>query len=276
MRNLGLVLFLTIGMGKADGGGGIALPLPLPQAVPQVEAEPSSAPPVSEVTTEKTAEERVEHEPKKGPDAYDKLTLRDGSVFEKCRVIRADPDALLVEHSRGMARLSLFELPASVQEEWGFDPFKATEYFKAETARQRELRWRMFWERQQYESEQAQQEDEQRLMATAAREWVPVEATVLKRLEGGSMVASCKRVTFKKTKTKSTLGFEIDGPPKRVLVPFGDGPIVLRIAVSADSGEKSGSVWKGYVHPISEGQISYRSRGQSFTAPAHAATPAEP
>lgn len=276
MRILGLLLILTANLLQAEDVPGVVLPLPAHEPQQAPEAPPTPVPAPLEAGGTETSADRVKMEPKKGPETYDELTLRDGSVYEKCRVIRADPDALLVEHSRGMARLSLFELPVTVQEEWGFDPFKATEHFKAEAARQRGLRWRLFWERQEYESEQARQQDEERLLATAAREWIPVEATVLQRLEDGSLVARCQQVTFKKTKTKSTLGFEIDGPPKRTLVPFGNGPLILRVAVSSGAPPNTGSVWKGFVHPVSEGEMSYHTRGQSYQAPAHAAAPAKP
>lgn len=212
--------------------------------------------------------------PRKGPAAYDELVTRDGSVYRECRVVRAEPDALLVEHTEGMARLSFFDLPERVQGEWGFDPFKAMEHFKAEKERERTLRWRLFWERQQHESEQAREADEERLRRLAAREWVPVEARILGRTaDGESLVAICHRITFQPTKARSTLGSVIDGPPKRVLQAFAESPVVLRLAVATENPPLAGDKWKGYLEPQSDSTSTYRLQGQLHQAAVHAAVP---
>ncbi|MCB1230005.1 MAG: hypothetical protein KDN19_07060 [Verrucomicrobiae bacterium] len=211
-----------------------------------------------------------------GPRAYDSLTAKDGTVYQDCKVIRAEPSALLVRHRGGMARLSFFDLPESVQQEWGFDPFAAMEHYKAENERERALRWKLFWERQEYESEQARIAAEEKLRDTAEREWIPVEGVVISRIEGGAaIVARCSRVTFQKTKTKSTLGFEIDGPPKRVLVPFAEKAVILHIAVPADHLPPAGGKWRGYVDPIAEGGGSYRYRGSEIPADIYSAVTLE-
>lgn len=209
------------------------------------------------------------------PVDYPELKLKNGKTYLDCRVVRIEPDALLVQHRGGMARLSLFEMPEAIQKAHGFDPFAAMEHARAEMDRQRELRWKLFWEKQEYESGQARVAEQEAILREAAREWVPVEATILRRLDDGVVLASCRRVAFEKTKTKSTLGFVIDGPPRRVLVDFGDGPLALRFAVPIGDTPASGSVWKGYVHPVSQGAMDFTLRGTRQSAAAHLAAPAK-
>ncbi len=259
----------------APGSAEAPLPLPLPSSErPAADSESSKTGETKTVAPE----ELPTRPPKQGPDHYEKLTTRDGGVYKDCQVIRADPAALLVKHTTGMARLSFFDLSEEVQAEWGFDPFLAMKVFKAENERERALRWRLFWERQQYESDQARQETEQRLRDTARREWIPVEATVLARIEdedGPGFVAECWRVTFRKTKTRSTLGFEIDGPPKRVLMPLREGAVILRPAISSDPMPRVGGAWSGYVDPDSEGKGSYPYAGAAVPAATFSVIPAK-
>ncbi len=248
------LVFLSGHPGLAEEASNPALPLP----TPAVEEPAVPAPP-----------------PLKGPESYGELVTRDGTLYRNCKVVRSEPDALLVEHAGGMARLSFFDLPEKVQGEWGFDPFKAMEHFKAEKERERALRWRLFWERQQYESEQARQADEARLREEAAREWVPVEARILGRsADGEGFVAVCQRITFQPTKTRSTLGSVIDGPPKRVLQPFSDRPVVLRVAVTLEIAPLAGDKWNAYVEPASDGVSTYRMEGRNHEASVHYAVPA--
>jgi hypothetical protein len=204
---------------------------------------------------------------------YPELTLKDGRIYRDCRVVRVEPDALLVKHQGGMARLSLFELPEAIQKEHGFDPFAAMEHARAEMERQRELRWKLFWEKQEYESGQARIAEHEAIMREAAREWIPVEATIVQRLGDGVVLARCRRIAFETTKTKSTLGFIVDGPPKRVLVNFGESALALRFAVPVEKAPAVGAVWKGYVHPASEGTLDFKYRGVSQSAAAHLAVP---
>lgn len=217
-------------------------------------------------------------EPTKGvkpPTSYAEIVLKDGRVFRSCEVIRSEPDALHVKHQGGVARLSFFDLPESIQREHGFDPVVAMRHARAEMDRQRDLKWKLFWERQNYESEQARQAEYEAIAREAAREWVPVEATILRRLGPDAVLASCRRITFEKTTTKSTLGFTVDGPPRRVLVDFGDGPLALRFAVPPGDVPAGGGVWKVFVHPVSDGEISFEVSGSTAKAGAHRVVPAK-
>lgn len=227
--------------------------LPLPGKTPPP-GEPSDPPPAPQLAPLK-----------QGPDFYEKLTTKNGAEFFQCKVLRAVPSGLVVEHTKGVARLSFFDLPETVQKEWGFDPFAAMDHFKAEEERERQARWRMFWEKQQYESEQARLSDEERLRELAEREWIPIEATVISRADGGeTLVALCRRVVFEKTKKKSTLGFEIDGPLRRSLVLLKDDPLLLKMAIPGDESKVVGQTWKGYLDPVSKAEGSYVLRGGRF------------
>jgi len=252
-----------------------ALPLPKPGSESGTAGGSGTAAKEKEVESHRGGEAASAPSPagvtKKGPEHYDELTTRKGGTYRDCRVIRVEPDALLIEHTGGVARLSLFDLPAAVQEEWGFDPFRAMEYFKATAEKDRKLKWRLFWERQQYESAQARKEERKRLLAKAVKEWVPVEASISQRLEDGSVVANCQRITFEKTKMKSTLGFIVDGPPKRVLVPFSREAVVLRFVVPPAEPPAVGSKWKGYVAPVSDGKVTYGYHGVEISSPVHLA-----
>ncbi|MCB1089589.1 MAG: hypothetical protein KDM63_21295, partial [Verrucomicrobiae bacterium] len=172
-------------------------------------------------------------------------------------------------------RVSLFDLPEEVQKEFGFDPFVAMDHAKATMESQREIRWKLFWERQQYESEQAKLAEQDAIQRAAEREWIPVEATVIQKLGADAVLARCERVTFEKTTTKSTLGFTIDGPPRRVLVKYGEAPLVLRFAVPLERFPSVGQVWKGYVNPVAIGEVEFKFRGVGQKSAAHQAAPAK-
>jgi hypothetical protein len=201
--------------------------------------------------------------------SYTELKTRDGKVFHDCKVVRTEPDALVVEHRGGVARLSLFDLPEAVQQAHGFDPFAAMEFYKARADWQQDLKWKLFWEKQAHEADQAKAADLEAMLRTAEAEWVPVEATVIQRLGDGAVLARCRRVVFERTRAKSTLGFDIEGPPRRKLVDFGDGAIVLRMVAPVEIGAD----WKGYVNPVSDGAHAFTYRGVPQSASAHRAAP---
>lgn len=211
----------------------------------------------------------------KPPTSYPEIVMKDGRVYRGCEVLRREPDALHVKHQSGVARLSFFDLPESIQREHGFDPVVAMRHARAEMDRQRDLKWKLFWERQNYESEQARVAEYEAIAREAAREWVPVEATILRRLGPDAVLASCRRITFEKTTTKSTLGFTVEGPPRRVLVDFGDGPIALRFAVPPGTVPGRGGVWQVYVYPVSDGESTFEVSGATAKAGTHRVVPAK-
>ncbi|MCP5539568.1 MAG: hypothetical protein H7A53_03980 [Akkermansiaceae bacterium] len=221
--------------------------------------------PSSENTAPASAEET--------PARFESLKTTKGKEYRDCVLVRAEPDALVIRHAGGMARVSFFELPKEIQDRFGFDPFEAIEAMNQLNRRNRETRWRMFWERQKHEAEQAELADARSLVATAESEWVPVEASVIQVFADGSFLASCQRVVFEPTKTKSKLGFEIDGPPRRKLVKFGSGRLVLRPELSAEKPSLA-KTWKGYLCPWPEGKRDVSYRGTRTEFPSHRAVPA--
>lgn len=202
------------------------------------------------------------------------LTTKDGRIYRECRILRAEPDALLVRHAAGVARLSLFDLPEPIQQQYRFDPSTAMAHARSRLERERDQRWRLFWERQEFESGQARIAEHESIQRVGEREWVPVEARIVQHLDESAALARCRRVTFEKTQVKSTLGFLVDGPPRRVLVDFAQKAVVLRFAVPLEGRPAVGTVWKGFVNPAADGETTFRYRGVEQSAPAHRAVPA--
>ena len=184
------------------------------------------------------------------PRSFEKLVTDDGVEYVDCEVVRVEPDALVVRHRKGVARLSFFDLPREIREAYQFDPFLAVEHFRKENERQRQLRWQGFWEKQRYEAAQAEKEANKRMIEDALSQWIPVEATVTRSADD-RFLARCRQVIFVKTTKRSKLGFLVDGPPKRKLVDFAGGkPIWLRLAAQPERKlPVRGATWKGYVCP---------------------------
>ena len=64
------------------------------------------------------------------------LTNNAGKVFSNAKVIRVEPDGLNISHAGGIAKLYFWELPESVQKQYGYDPTNAVAYRKQVTAAQ--------------------------------------------------------------------------------------------------------------------------------------------
>jgi len=181
-----------------------------------------------------------------------KLETKKGLVLHDCKLKRVESDALIIEHRDGVARVLLFDLDETFQSQYGFDPVAAMEKYKIDQKVQREQKWQRFWEAQQYRETVAQQEERQKLLEQAKTSWTPVEATVKKVTKDGIFV-SAKRITFIPTKTKSTLGFEIDGPLRKTLVPMDPDVIFIR-NTNTNHGR-----WEGYVETFPSGTATLSS-----------------
>ena len=120
------------------------------------------------------------------PKAFEKLVSEDGTEYFDCKVVRVEPDALILHHRKGVARLSFFDLPRETREAFDFDPFAAIEHYRKENERQRQLRWQNFWEKQRYEAELAEKEANKKVIEEALSEWIPVEAKVTQSGNGRS------------------------------------------------------------------------------------------
>ena len=123
------------------------------------------------------------------------LRTDEGVEYRNVKVVRVEPDSLIIQHDDGMARVPLFDLSPEIQARFAFDPFKGMKHFKEETQRQRELRWRLFWEGERYKAEQMEKEERARIIESAKLNWVPVEASVLRRVPDG-VLARCRRVVL--------------------------------------------------------------------------------
>jgi hypothetical protein len=59
------------------------------------------------------------------------ITLKDGRTLRKVSLLRAEPDALRLEHATGVSRIPFEDLPESIRQQFAFDPAKAAAHRKA-------------------------------------------------------------------------------------------------------------------------------------------------
>lgn len=84
----------------------------------------------------------------------------DGATYKSVRILKAEPDGLLVEHSSegrgiGLARLKFENLFAEVQQRYGYDVQKAAAYRTQQAETRRQLVGAMQAQRARYEQEWA-------------------------------------------------------------------------------------------------------------------------
>ena len=75
------------------------------------------------------------------------MTDNAGKVYKNAKVTRVEPDGLNISHSGGVAKLFFWELPESVQQQYGYNPTNAAAYEQQIIAAQRK----------EYEIEKAQE-----------------------------------------------------------------------------------------------------------------------
>jgi hypothetical protein len=56
------------------------------------------------------------------------LTTKSGKVYEKARIMAADPDGIRIVHADGAAKVPFTEISEALQKEHGYDPAKAAEF----------------------------------------------------------------------------------------------------------------------------------------------------
>ncbi len=178
------------------------------------------------------------------------LETTDGRQYRNCIIKRVEEDGLIVQHDVGVVRISFFDLPASLQRAHDFDPVAAMQKRKEDLARNREWRWERFWKTREHEAALAEERAREQLRKKARLEWIPVEATVVRRIGDGAFVRA-KKIEFVPTKVRSVLGFERDGPLRKTLVPF--SPDVIFI----EGAEIRGRSWLGYVEPFANGTRAF-------------------
>ena len=186
----------------------------------------------------------------KKPD-FPELTTKDGRVFRNAFVTGVEPDALLLRHEGGLARVSLFELEAGIQARYDFDPVTALRAYQKNLETDRERRKTQLLEAEKFRAGVEKAQAAQETLQMAKIEWTPVEATVLKITDEGALIRA-QRITMVPTKVRSTLGFLNDGPPERVLEPFSPGAVLLK---DPPPSLKRGHRWKGYLNPVPDGFV---------------------
>lgn len=224
--------------------------VPLPPATAEDEAAPQSSP---------------------AADEYPELTTKKGEVFQKVTVMRVEPDALVVRHAGGMARVSLFDLGPELQARYEFDPVIALKQYEADLAIQREKQKTAVLETEKRRAAAIRAEAAREQLELAKNEWVPVEAEVLAIREEGALLRA-SRIVLVPTQVRSTLGFLNPGPPKRVLEPFSGRAVLL---IDPPAPMKPGDRWKGYLNPLAERFLIDPGTGLP-TIPAHLGASAAP
>jgi hypothetical protein len=61
------------------------------------------------------------------------LRARDGTVYHRAKVVQIDPDGLIVEYDKGIAKIDFQKLSPEMQRQFGFDKRKADAYRAQET-----------------------------------------------------------------------------------------------------------------------------------------------
>ncbi len=176
-------------------------------------------------------------------DTYPEIITKKGAKYTACAVKRVEADALTITHSKGVARISFFDLDESWHRKYDFDPVAALQKYKVDKQQQRDLRWKQFWAKQKVEASRAQAHEKAEFKKKVLAEWIPVEAAVLGRNEKG-IFAEALQIRMVPTTVKSSLGIERPGPPRKTLVPLTDGVIFI------ETTEVSGANrWLGYLEP---------------------------
>lgn len=195
----------------------------------------------------------------KKPD-FPELRTTTGHIYTNCFVRKVEPDALTIRHSKGMARISFFALSSKIQSQYDFDPIAAAKKASVDEKTRRETKWKLFWHNQEYESEKSKQAAADKLYLKAKKTWIPIEATILEYKHGGAYI-SARRIVMVPTKTKSTLGFIKNGPPKKAFVPLNPGLIFIENP-HAKIIACYGSKWEGYIESFSTKKVPSPSTGR--------------
>ena len=136
---------------------------------------------------------------------FEKLETIDNKVYEQVTVRKIEPDSLLIEHRIGIARISLFDLPIKIQEQYEFDPDEAIEHYKQREAEQRALRKEMLLKRVEHQAAEEAKTREKNLERLAKAQWIPVRAKIV-AIKGNNALAHVDRVVIVPTRTKTVFG----------------------------------------------------------------------
>lgn len=203
------------------------------------------------------------------PDFAELRTI-DGKTFQNVYVKRIEPSALVILHSEGVARVSLFDLPTRLQLKYDFDPIAAMKAEVKNAAEESERRRSQMRDQMTQVAALEKARAESDLIQLAKSDWIPVEADVVK-VANGSVIIRPKRVSLVPTRILSTLGLPREGPPRRVLEPFTPEFIVLDEEIPSNSPGgvlEPGSRWKGYLNPLPD-RIQRLPEGEANQLPVH-------
>lgn len=192
------------------------------------------------------------------PDQFEVLTTVDGKKYYDCTVKRVEVDGLFIEHRDGIGKVSFFDLDESIQNQFEFDPIAGIKKYQENLKVKRELKWQRFWTEEKEEAEAAARAEREQFLAIVKDTWVPVEARMVRRSEKGAFVRA-SQIVWEPTKTRSKLGFEVDGPPRKKLVRINPGVIFI------ETEDIQTGLWTGYIEPDPIGYTTQSGKGVAIT-----------
>jgi|TARA_B110000305_G_C19401202_1_gene620257 hypothetical protein len=173
----------------------------------------------------------------------------DQREFKECQLIRAEPDALLIRHKKGIARLSFSVLNKTLKDAFRYNPDEA---YKAAYAHYEKERHLEKWKLREEEIVRAMRKHEI-ITEVIKTTRIAAEATVLRATDDGIYVAAMQIC-------------QNDGCGK-ILKPFGPGCLFLP---ENSRHLRPGSLWKGYICPPPDYTV-LDLYGEMFTVPFHKA-----
>ena len=72
------------------------------------------------------------------PKNYGTITTRSGKSFHDCKIVRVYPDGVSFTHRTGAAKIAFKDLPASMRQEFRYDPQQAAAYQREQAAARKE------------------------------------------------------------------------------------------------------------------------------------------
>ena len=173
------------------------------------------------------------------------LETKKGIVYHNCYVSRVEIDGIVIKHDGGMARISLFDLHASIQDYFNFDPVAAMAAYKRDKEVDRKLRKQVLLETEKFKAAEKRRAAQKELESLAVKNWIPAEGTIVKKTKEG-IELPLYRIVLVPTEEISTLGLKREGPPKRQLHKFNaENVILMHVGEDQSIGDK----WQGYVDP---------------------------
>jgi len=188
------------------------------------------------------------------------ITTLSGTVYERCKITRIEPDGISVMYAKGIAKIPFTDLPEEYQKEHGYDPERAEEYSHAAARSRADAR-----QRQQELAQRAQQRAEyeaahKEAMNSIKKSAVELTGRVSQITENGALIADAK-MPHRYQEEIVTPGFRpMDGnrqfvtKTKYVSVANDYEPIFV---IGAGSGFTDGAGWKATVYPA--GTYKYTS-----------------